>query len=116
MGGLSAPGGAPAGVASRPVMSPESSTVARSHLQLVVSRLRRDKVAIASVAVIVAVALLAIFAPLVSHAVGHGPDTQYLTTGLSPDGIPVGPSWRFLFGTDDLGRDVFVRVAYGARI
>jgi peptide/nickel transport system permease protein len=26
------------------------------------------------------------------------------------------PSWRYLFGTDDLGRDVFSRVLYGARV
>jgi ABC-type dipeptide/oligopeptide/nickel transport system permease subunit len=27
-----------------------------------------------------------------------------------------GPSWRHLFGTDDLGRDIFGRTVYGARI
>lgn len=26
------------------------------------------------------------------------------------------PSWNFWFGTDDLGRDIFVRTCYGARI
>jgi peptide/nickel transport system permease protein len=26
------------------------------------------------------------------------------------------PGWRYLFGTDDLGRDVFSRVLYGARV
>jgi peptide/nickel transport system permease protein len=48
--------------------------------------------------------------------VGHGPDTQYRTTGLTPDGLPVGPSRTFLLGTDNLGRDILVRIAYGARI
>jgi peptide/nickel transport system permease protein len=48
--------------------------------------------------------------------VGHGPNEQFRTTGLSPEGIPVGPGSTFLFGTDDLGRDVLVRVLYGARI
>ena len=51
-----------------------------------------------------------------SMLVGHGPETQYLDTGLTPEGLPRGPSAQFLFGTDDLGRDVLVRVAYGARI
>jgi peptide/nickel transport system permease protein len=88
----------------------------RSPSRLVFDRLRKDGVAIGSAAVIALVSLMAICAPLIAHVVGHGPDTQYLTTGLSPDGIPVGPNRRFLFGTDDLGRDVFVRVAYGARI
>jgi peptide/nickel transport system permease protein len=88
----------------------------RSPSRLVFDRLRKDNVAIASVVVIVLVSLMAICAPLIARIVGHGPDTQYLTTGLSPDGIPLGPNRHFLFGTDDLGRDVFVRVAYGARI
>jgi peptide/nickel transport system permease protein len=84
--------------------------------RLVLDRLRHDKVAIGSLAVIVAICLLAILAPLVSVIVGHGPNTQYLETGLTPAGIPKGPNAHFWFGTDDLGRDVLVRVAYGARI
>jgi peptide/nickel transport system permease protein len=88
----------------------------RSPSRLVFDRLRKDNVAIASVVVILLVSLMAICAPLIARIVGHGPDTQYLTTGLSPDGIPLGPNRHFLFGTDDLGRDIFVRVAYGARI
>jgi len=59
---------------------------------------------------------MAICAPLVAAAVGHGPNTQYRTTGLSPEGIPVGPNHTFLLGTDELGRDVLVRIFYGARI
>jgi ABC-type dipeptide/oligopeptide/nickel transport system permease subunit len=87
----------------------------RSPWQLAFERLRHDRVAIGSAIVIALVALMAICAPLVSMAVGHGPTTQYRTIGLSPEGIPVGPSSRFLFGTDELGRDVFVRIFYGAR-
>jgi peptide/nickel transport system permease protein len=88
----------------------------RSPWQLAFDRLRHDRVAIASAVVIVLVACMAIFAPLVAHIVGHGRDTQYHTTGLSAAGIPVGPGHRFLLGTDELGRDVLVRVFYGARI
>jgi peptide/nickel transport system permease protein len=102
---------------------PEAITVAipdtvvgRSPGRLVLDRLLHDPVAIGSSAVIVAVSLLAIFAPVLSHIVGHGPNTQYLDTGLTPAGIPKGPNSHFWFGTDDLGRDVFVRVAYGARV
>jgi peptide/nickel transport system permease protein len=90
--------------------------VARSPSQLVLARLRHDKVAIASAIVILLICLMAIFAPVIAWAVGHGPNTQYLKTGLTPDGIPVGPSWRFLLGTDDLGRDILVRIAYGSRV
>lgn len=95
---------------------PEGAAVARSATALVFARLRHDKVAIASAAVIVLVSLAAIFAPVIAWAVGHRPGTQYLQTGLSPAGIPLPPNGRFFFGTDDLGRDVFVRVVYGARV
>ena len=63
------------------------------------------------------VVLLAIIAPLIAHWTGHGVNTQYRDSGaLDENGLPVGPSSRFLFGTDPLGRDVLVRTAYGARI
>jgi peptide/nickel transport system permease protein len=55
-------------------------------------------------------------ATLIAAAVGHGPNEQFRDIGLSPSGIPYGPSGTFLFGTDSLGRDLFVRVVYGARI
>jgi peptide/nickel transport system permease protein len=106
-----------AGSSSRSTGAGDGSTVVpRSSTQIVFSRLRHDKVAIASAVVIIGVSLAAIFAPLIALAVGHGPDTQYLQTGLSPAGIPLPPNRTFLFGTDDLGRDVFVRVVYGARV
>jgi len=98
---------------------PESGGAAvegRSPWQLAWARLRRDKVAVASFAVICLIVLLAVFAPVIAGILGHGPNTQFRTTGLSPQGIPVGPGSRFFFGTDDLGRDVFLRVIYGARI
>ena len=79
-------------------------------------RFRRDKVGIASAIVIVAIVLVALGAPIIAQLVGHDPNAQFRDTGLSPEGIPVGPNRTFLFGTDDLGRDVLVRVAYGARI
>lgn len=88
----------------------------RSPLSLAWERLRKDRLAIVSFVVIVLIALLAIFAPVVAAITGHGVFTQYRQTGLSPDGLPVAPSGDFLLGTDDLGRDILVRIAYGARI
>jgi peptide/nickel transport system permease protein len=79
-------------------------------------RLRKDKTAIVSSAVILLIVLLAIFAPLIALLAGHGPNAQYLLTGLSPDGLPKAPSSSFLFGTDNLGRDIMVRTVYGARV
>ncbi len=70
----------------------------------------------ASAAVIVLIGLAAAFAGVVSDLVGHPPGAQYRDIGLSPSGIPQPPSSTFLFGTDGLGRDVFVRVLHGTRI
>jgi peptide/nickel transport system permease protein len=108
-------------VTAPPPPAPEAAATVdaaptRSPGRLVLDRLRRDRVAIVSTVVIVAVCVLAAGAPLTKVITGHGPNTQYLTTGLTSQGIPKGPSAQFWFGTDDLGRDVFVRVAYGARI
>jgi peptide/nickel transport system permease protein len=85
-------------------------------MRLAAARLRRDRVAMASAAVILLLVVVALAAPLIAHLVGHSPDTQYRDTGLTPAGLPVGPSRRFLLGTDNLGRDVLVRVVYGARV
>jgi peptide/nickel transport system permease protein len=79
-------------------------------------RLRRDRVAMISLAVIVLIIGLAVFAPLVAAVTGHPPNEQYRRTGLSPDGLPRPPSSQFWLGTDDLGRDILVRIAYGARV
>jgi peptide/nickel transport system permease protein len=88
----------------------------RSPWRLAYERLRRDRASMISLGVIVLIILVAIFAPVVAAITGHGVYEQFRTTGLSPDGLPVSPSSHFLLGTDDQGRDILVRVAYGARI
>jgi ABC-type phosphate/phosphonate transport system permease subunit len=65
---------------------------------------------------IVALAVVAIGADGIAALTGHSPVAQFLSTGLTPTGLPVPPSGEFLFGTDQLGRDVLVRLAHGARI
>jgi peptide/nickel transport system permease protein len=88
----------------------------RSPWQLAWARLRRDRLAIACLIVIAIIVIVALAAPLVAYLTGHGPNEEFQTVGLTPDGLPRPPSRAFLFGTDDLGRDVLVRVVYGARI
>ena len=61
---------------------------------------------VAGVAIIGVIVLLAILAPLVTW---HDPIQQDLTAGLQ------GSSWNHPFGTDELGRDVWSRLVYGAR-
>jgi peptide/nickel transport system permease protein len=62
-----------------------------------------------SAAFIVLLVLAALFAPVIAHLVGHGVSQQNDTTGLTEAGLPRPPSSTYWFGTDDLGRDVFVR-------
>lgn len=88
----------------------------RGPWRLVFERLRRDPAAVASAVTIALIVAVALAAPLIAAAVGHPPTEQYRDIGLSPAGIPVGPSAEFWFGTDSLGRDLFVRVIYGTRI
>ena len=45
----------------------------------------------------------------------YDPNAQ-LATGLSPDGLPLGPSWAHPFGTDTLGRDELSRAIVGGRL
>jgi peptide/nickel transport system permease protein len=89
---------------------------ARSPWRLSVERIRRDRMAMITGGIIVLIVALAVGAPLVSMLVGHPPDMQYRDIGLTPDGLPKPPNTTFWLGTDDLGRDLMVRIAYGARI
>src|SRR5262249_57038704 len=83
---------------------------------LALDRLLHDPAAIASAVAILAIALVAIFAPAIAALTGLGVYEQYPVTGRRPEGLPRPPSTRFLLGTDDLGRDLMVRIAYGTRI
>jgi len=93
-----------------------SAIEAKSPWRLAWQRLRSDRVAIACAVAIVMIVLVALLAPLIADAVGHKPNEADQAGGLTPEGLPLGPSWSHVFGTDYLGRDVFVRVVFAARI
>jgi peptide/nickel transport system permease protein len=109
---ITAPGQAAADAAAAPAVGVQG----RGPWRLAWERLRRDPVAVISAATLVLITVAAVAAPLVAHAVGHGPDDQYHDIGVTTAGLPVGPSRTFLLGTDNLGRDLLVRILYGARI
>lgn len=88
----------------------------RGSWYLTLNRLRRDPASVASAVMILIIIAFALCAPLIAAWTGHGPNDQFRDTGLSPDGIPVGPSPLFPLGADQLGRDVLVRLAYGAQV
>ncbi|HEY4274364.1 MAG TPA: ABC transporter permease subunit [Rhizomicrobium sp.] len=82
------------------------------------ARLFRNKAAVTGMAVLAAVTLLAILAPLIS---------RYAYDAIDYDLVSCAPGWwpfeatckaggAHWFGTDAVGRDLFVRVLYGARV
>ena len=97
--------------------APVHAIEGRSQWWLTRQRLRRDKVAMTSLTVIIMMILLAIFAPAFAALVHHPANVAYPITGENSAGQPVGPGTNgFWLGTDDTGRDLMVRVFYGARI
>ncbi|MFN8556347.1 MAG: ABC transporter permease [Dehalococcoidia bacterium] len=68
---------------------------------------RRKPLGAAGAVIILLIALTAIFADQIAP---RRFDKQDIVARLEP------PSAKFVFGTDDLGRDVFSRLVYGARI
>ena len=70
-------------------------------------RLLANKAAVAGGLVLLIFILLAIFAPWIAP---HSYSYQNLDLGAQP------PSSDFLLGTDTLGRDLFSRILYGARV
>lgn len=70
-------------------------------------QLRKNRLAIIGFAIILFFILVAIFAPLFTS---YSYDQQNLANRLHP------PSKEYLLGTDHLGRDIFTRIAYGARV
>ena len=70
-------------------------------------RLRRDKLAMASLAFLVVLVILTALAPLVSP---HNPNDTNLAMRLKPPGTE-----GYLLGTDHLGRDMLSRLIWGGR-
>ena len=81
----------------------------RSLWQDAFTRLKRNRAAVVSLVVLAVIALLAVFAPLLS---------PYPFDEVNFDRIGVPPDFAdaHWFGTDANGRDLFVRTLYGARV
>jgi len=74
---------------------------------VVFKALRRSRYTVIGGAIVLAMVLVAVFAPQLSPYDPQGIDVIKRLTG---------PGWAYLFGTDNLGRDILSRVIYGARI
>jgi peptide/nickel transport system permease protein len=88
----------------------------RSPWQLAWERLRKDRAAVIAALTIAAIVIMALMAPLIAAWIGHGPNQQFIDIGENANGGPVPPGGTFWLGTDSSGRDLFVRIVYGARV
>jgi len=70
-------------------------------------RLRKHKLAVTGGAIIIVLCLLALFAPWIAP---HDPTKQFLAHRM------LAPGEGYLLGTDHLGRCVFSRLVFGARV
>lgn len=70
-------------------------------------RLRRNKLAMAAAIFLVALSLIAIFVPMFYRYTYAQQDYAAVTQS---------PSWAHPMGTDQLGRDIMIRLIFGARI
>lgn len=81
----------------------------QSKLSMVWTQLKKNKTAMAGLVVLILIILMAIFADMI------GDYTNVAIKMDIPNRLqPPGSEW--LFGTDQFGRDVFVRIAHGARV
>jgi peptide/nickel transport system permease protein len=96
--------------------------------RLALRRLKRNKLALAFGVLFVVIVLISLAAPLWADHVAHtDPFANHLTEQIvvndqardvvTPDGVPIGPTWhgRFFLGADGNGRDIAVRLLYGGR-
>ena len=85
---------------------PVAKAPSRSPSAILVRKLFRRKLVLAGAAILVVVTLLALFAPWITP---YGPMTMKIADRMQS------PRLAHWFGTDELGRDVFSRVVFGAR-
>lgn len=73
-------------------------------------RFRRNPLSLLGLALVVAIALVAVFAPLAAPYPQHaGPFVDFANANRAPDA-------QYWLGTDNIGRDLLSRIIYGYRI
>jgi len=72
----------------------------------------RNRGALIGLVVFVLLVLIALFAPVIAP---HNPDDQFRDFLLAPPVWQQGGTWQFIFGTDNLGRDMLSRLIFGSR-
>jgi len=72
--------------------------------------LSKNKLTFISLVIILSLVVIAIFAPIIA------PFPSHIYGVVNPQNKLLPPSWTYLFGTDEMGRDLFSRILYGTRI
>ena len=109
----------------------EDAPAGTSPGRLAVRRMRRNKIALAFGVLFLLLVAMALLAPVWANTVADtGPNRTHLTDTIKVDGkdvnvvefdgVPIGPQWlkadgKYFLGADGSGRDVMVRLLYGAR-
>ncbi|HAM39513.1 MAG: peptide ABC transporter permease [Elusimicrobia bacterium RIFOXYC2_FULL_34_12] len=75
--------------------------------KLYIEKLLRNKLAVAGIVIIIILIIIAALSPIIAT---HNPFEGNILERLQP------PTSNHLLGTDEIGRDVFSRMIYGARI
>ncbi|MGY2893959.1 oligopeptide ABC transporter permease [Deinococcus sp. UYEF24] len=91
------------------IAAPTRKKRAEGFWPLLIRRFLKHKLAVFGLVMLLLLALMAILAPYIAPYTFDGQD-------LSIIGQPQPPSRLHLMGTDQLGRDAFTRILYGARI
>lgn len=93
----------------------------RGPTAIAMSRLRKDKGAVAGIVLVLFVVLVAVFAKQLTQITGHGPNDVYPDVLNQDNGLPVGgfggANGSFPLGVEPgIGRDILSRIMYGARV
>lgn len=74
---------------------------------------KKNKGALLGLYFILFIVFVAVFANFIAP---HSPSEQFRGSLLMPPVWMEGGSWKFILGTDDVGRDILSRLIYGARL
>lgn len=78
----------------------------QTSFSIFVNRFMQQKAAVICLCIVVVLIIACYAAPLIA---------PYPYDEINSKALHQGPSWQHLFGTDDMGRDIFSRILYGGR-
>jgi peptide/nickel transport system permease protein len=93
-------------------VTPELQRARRGQLRLIFDRFLRNRLAVAGMVILIVIAAMAIFAPILTGTTAtHNPAID-----VHPGNAFANPSPQHLLGTDEIGRDEFARLLFGAQV